>query len=373
MRRAFLALLLLGALSVNAGENAWTSVGPLPIGSYRGFAADPMDANTVYVATTGLPGVWRSRNRGATWENVGVGTALESAGLIQQVMIDPVNSSHLLVLSFSGFHQSFDSGAHWLPASFMSSSFFAGGAEAFATSRDLRVVYVALTNFCLFGCSFGGVVKSTDGGSTFKKAGLNDQNVHYVAADPFDANRAYAITVDKDWIGRVQRTVDGGGHWTALSPILNLLNSGARLMVDPTDPHTLYLATSEGLRISNNSGDTWSLRRDAPFTLISAFAADPRSPTIIYAATPGEAPAPPGLPGLPPPPPPTPALVGIIQTTDRGQTWTPVLKDPLPEDARRFALTDVHVDATRMTFYQLGAAGLYQFTIRASRRRPAKP
>lgn len=139
------------------------------------------------------------------------------------------------------------------------------------------------------GSPSGGIWKSTDGGSTWEN--LNDDfpslGVSGIAIDYTDPQTIYIATGDKDGadtysIGVVKST-DGGQTWsnTGLSHNLTQFLVCRELVMHPTDPNTLLVATNDGLYKTVDAGANWTLSatgniRDIEF--------HPANPSIIFAS-----------------------------------------------------------------------------------------
>ncbi len=98
--------------SDNFGQT-WTSV-PMPDDFVRALAIDPLNADVMYAGgyyqDSGLGGVYRSTDGGASWtpKNSGLGNFS-----IWGLTIDPVNSAHLLAATADGIYETYDSGDSW--------------------------------------------------------------------------------------------------------------------------------------------------------------------------------------------------------------------------------------------------------------------
>jgi photosystem II stability/assembly factor-like uncharacterized protein len=109
------------------------------------------------------------------------------------------------------------------------------------------------------------------------------------------------------------KTADGGANWAPLSlgnPSLvypdQLDIPGAGLVIDPTNPATLYAPNQAGISKSTDGGKTWGSPTLGPG--VNALAIDPTNPNVLYAAT-----------GLP-----TPNSRGLFKSTDGGANWQPI-------------------------------------------------
>jgi photosystem II stability/assembly factor-like uncharacterized protein len=147
----------------------------------------------------------------------------------------------------------------------------------------------------------GGVWKSTDAGTTLQRAWPDDasQSMGAIALGPDGA--VWAGTGELNPGGGsitfggtgVYRSDDGGQTWKRRG----LVDSGTigRIVVNPSDPRTIYVAAGgslfnaggdRGIYRSTNGGASWRrvLAPETPFTGGADLVMDPRNPNRLYAA-----------------------------------------------------------------------------------------
>jgi photosystem II stability/assembly factor-like uncharacterized protein len=331
------------------------------------MAIDPINTDILYVATTLPPDLWRSRDRGLSWNSLRTGTLLESAGTLRQVAIDQRNPSHLLVISSypSGFYQSFDGGTTWSGLRFDAGVLNGGSTWAFGMSSDARTIYVAAHETCdslfgvFLGCSGGGVLKSIDGGTTWSRTTLDDRTIGLVLVDPLDARIAYALSADdvEPKLLAILRTVDGGLTWTQVGP-----QATPRLLViDPVAPANLYLCANPGLWKSGDHGNSWQMvKTDSPLLDVLTFALDPIDPAGMFISRPSF-PAGPIDPVNPAPP-----VFVIFRSPDRGQTWNRFI------DASAVPVSELIIDSRRSSFYEIRGGDVVGYTFVEGRHRSVR-
>jgi photosystem II stability/assembly factor-like uncharacterized protein len=156
-----------------------------------------------------------------------------------------------------------------------------------------------------------GVYKSTDGGASWRRAGLKDDSVSALAIAP-NGGVLYAGAAILAGLGAggVFRGIDGGARW--LSAGLDGRDVVA-LALDPRRPTTIYTGTDDGVFKSTDGGVSWQrLNR----LTVDTLAVDPRRPTIVYAGTSA------GYAST---------SAGVFKSTDGGVLWRYVgLKSPRP-------------------------------------------
>jgi len=220
----------------------WRMIGPFRGGRVLSASGVPGEPDRFYFGAVG-GGVWRTDNAGRTWRPIFDGQPVASIGAIA---VAPSNTSILYV----------------------------GSGEA-----DMRS-----------DISYGnGMYKSTDGGETWRRIGLEDtRQIGKVVVDPKDPNRVFVAALGHAYGPNAQRGVfrstDGGATWSRV--LFRDENTGAiDLALDPRDSRTLLAAL-------------WQTRRP---------------PWNVYPPSNG--------PGS-----------GLYRSTDGGDTWTPVTGTGLPAE-----------------------------------------
>ena len=152
----------------------------------------------------------------------------------------------------SGVWKTDDNGATW-QAIFENQPSTSIGDIAVAPSNP-DILWVGTGESNLFRASMPGVgvFKSTDGGRTFSHAGLTDtQTIARIVVHPTNPDIVYVASAGHAWTDNEMRgvfkTTDGGKTWTKVlykSPRTGAID----LVMDPSDPNTLYAATWQRMR-----------------------------------------------------------------------------------------------------------------------------
>lgn len=131
-----------------------------------------------------------------------------------------------------------------------------------------------------------GVFRSNNRGETWERISpvgdLELQNVDSLAIKPDDAGVIYAGTYHLPW-----KTVNGGKSWEPIAAGLIDDSDIMSLRVDATDPERVYLSACSGIYRSENQGGVWTKLQGIPYAArrTQAIVQDPENPKTLYAAT----------------------------------------------------------------------------------------
>ncbi len=259
------------------------SIGPaVTSGRVSDFAVNPTNHSEYYVATAS-GGVWKTTNRGVTFQPIFDDQGSYSIGCVS---LDPSNSSVVWVGSGEnnnqrsvaygdGVYKSEDGGRTWKNMGLKNSEHI---AEIIVDPTDSRIVYVAAYGPVWSEGGDRGVYKSTDGGQTWTNVksvsaytGCND-----LVMDPRDPKTLYASFHQRmrkvfTYIGggpesAVFKSTDGGATWTKLSGGLPTGDIGRiGLAISPVDPNVLYTVIEArdgkgGIYQTKDKGASWEKR-----------------------------------------------------------------------------------------------------------------
>lgn len=261
---------LSGASALRARANLWVGIGPAPVEGGQ-------------IGTTG-------------------GTRAMS-GRVNAIAVDPDNPRHWLIgADGGGIWESRDQGATWAPRTDGQIS-LSMGALAFGPG-DPRTVY-AMTGAELFsGLSYagGGLLKSTDGGTTWQAvpgAALANLTCASLKVHPASASVLLAA-MSYGFAGRgsesvtgsprgLSKSTDGGATWS-----LKLSGDATALTVDPTNFSNQYAglglifgSPANGVYRSTDEGATWA-KISGPWTSMAggigrvSIAIAPSNPNVAY-------------------------------------------------------------------------------------------
>ena len=269
------------------------SIGPAFMsGRIADIAIDPSNQSTWYVGV-GSGGVWKTRNRGTTWEPIFDDEESYSIGCIT---VDPNNPNTVWVGTGenvsgrhagygSGIYRSRDGGQNWENLGLERSERI---GMIRIDPRDSNTIFAAAQGPLWSGGGERGLFKSTDGGKTWRKVlgdGLGNTEiddrytgVSEVHMDPRNPDVMYAVSwqrirnvavlMDGGPGPGIHKSEDGGETWRELTEGLPEENRGKTgLAISPQNPDVVY-ATIElanrtgGFWRSEDGGESWEKRND---------------------------------------------------------------------------------------------------------------
>lgn len=234
------------------------------------FVFDPSREGIVYAATS--DGVYKSVDSGLDWRPTALAKGTEA------VAVSTSDPSILYAASSPWvLYRSKDAGRSWFLTGFPGSD---EHMETIAVSpADPDVAFVDADE--------DGFWRTTDGGSTWACTCLAD--VTSVVFDPVTPTTMYAATDGCSCTGwGVLKSLDGGATWKPVNKGLPGHNIEA-LAIDPTDPNTLYAAVV-GQRVyrSQDAGGSWAPFSDGIETRwVWSLAATPSGTTLFSATSSG--------------------------------------------------------------------------------------
>lgn len=238
-------------VSTNRGDS-WTTVSSLVtaeglknlagVSVYR-LEPDPQDPGALYWASRSQ-GLFFSFDSGKTWQRPAGALA---AGFVYSVAIHPKDKCTIYATNGQQVFKSDDCNRSW--------------EEVYRESRsDVRAISLAFANFAPYQIYLaetnGDLLQSYDGGLSWNVLNRFKTRLTEVDTSPVQAGLIYVMSKDKGPF----RSADAGQSWAALAENLKGF-SGAlnyrRHLLHPTDADTLYLATTYGILVTHDRGDSW--------------------------------------------------------------------------------------------------------------------
>ncbi len=303
---------------------------------------DPNNPNTIWVGTgenvsgrhAGYgSGVYRSRDGGQNWENMG----LEESERIGMIRIDPRDSNTIFVAAQGpmwsgggerGLYKSTDGGENWrkvLGDGLGNTDIddeYTGVSEVYMDPRNPDVMYaVSWQRFrnvavLMDGGPGTGIHKSTDGGETWRELteGLPDENRGKTgfAISPQNPDVLYATIELANRTGGFWRSADGGESWEKKN---EYLSSGTgphyyqEIFASPHKFDRVYQMDVQ-MHMTEDGGETFkNLRHETKHSDHHAMAFDPNDENYLIVGVDG----------------------GIYESYDLGETWRFVSNLPITQ------------------------------------------
>ncbi len=335
--------------TTDAGQN-WVNISDryFAVGSMGAVEVSLSNPDVIYVGTgsDGLRsnvsignGVYKSADAGRTWTHIG----LRSVGNIGGIRIHPSNPDIAFVAAIGnpfkatndrGLYRTTDGGKLWQRVLYVSDS--TGAVDVEFQPGNPNTLYASMWRAerkpwtIISGAREGGVYKSTDGGSTWKKLAnglpgdlVGKSNIAVTPADPnvvwvlieakpgnglyrsIDAGESFTLASDYTqlitrpfyytnitahpknantvWIGAegFNQTTDGGKTWR---PVSTPHGDNHDLWVNPDSPQIMVQSNDGGVTVTLNGGRTWSTLYNQPTAEIYQVYTDNQFPYRLYGA-----------------------------------------------------------------------------------------
>ncbi len=287
-----------GIYRSNDGGRSWTHAGLSDSFHIGRIVIHPRDPDLVYVAALGSAfgpnperGVYRSKDGGATWENVlfvsdkagAVDLALDSRNprILYAATWEGARKAWTVVSGGpgSGIHKSVDGGDTW---KLLTEGIPQGvkGKIGLAVSpvRSERV-------YALIEAAEGeGLYRSDDAGESFEHVNSDPRLVSrafyymHLVSHPAEADGLYAAG-HGDWL---VRSMDAGKSFTKFEDAAH--GDYHALWINPKDPRILILGDDGGAAVSFDSGKSWSPQDNQPTAEMYRVAVDDEFEYRLYGA-----------------------------------------------------------------------------------------
>lgn len=291
----------------------WRNVGPYRGGRTRAICGVPSQPNVFYMAPVN-GGVFKSTDYGRTWQPIFDDQPTASVGAIAVAVSDPnvvyVGSGeglHRPDLSVGdGIYKTTDAGKTWTHLGLRDGQQI---AQLAVDPTNADRIFVAVAGHPYGPNEERGVYRSLDGGKTFEKVLYRDENVGAsdVGIEPSNPQIVYASLWESregPWEngvfngggGGVFKSSDGGTTWRRLTNGLPPNIVQANIAIAPSKPSTLFAAvrtkTIAKLYRSDDGGESWGGTTDDSRPGLGIGGGDlpvvrfdPKNPQIVYSAS----------------------------------------------------------------------------------------
>jgi photosystem II stability/assembly factor-like uncharacterized protein len=281
--------------SVDAGKT-WQHIGLADASQISRVRIHPRDPDLVYVAALGHVygpneerGVFRTRDRGKTWEKILYRD--KKTGAID-LILDPSNPRIIYAALWeffrtpyslssggpgSGLFKSIDGGDTWTEISHnqgLPQGILGKIGVTVSPAKPERV-------WAIIEAEEGGVFRSEDSGNTWRRINserrLRQRAFYYtrIYADPKDEETVYVLNTG------FYRSVDGGQTYT---PIRVPHGDNHDLWIDPGNPERMINSNDGGANVSYNGGISWTGQDNQPTAQFYHVTTDNQFPYWVYGA-----------------------------------------------------------------------------------------
>ncbi|HBY74057.1 MAG TPA: hypothetical protein DEG44_05230, partial [Candidatus Kerfeldbacteria bacterium] len=233
------------------------------ISSVQAVWVKPDNANRVIAGLSGF--ISLSIDGGDTWEHA---DTPDFTGSVEQIVQSPRSEAVLYALytntsltedAFNGgVLKSTDAGSTWEDLDFPST--LAGGAIAVAVADDKDILYVGIGS----GGSETGVYSFANDDWEKLAEDFNGLNVNYILVHPADNAIVFVSCEADSTVGGLFKSTDSGANWETLTDGLDDMNHLGVMTTQGANSETLYLVgqvggSGEGIILkSTDQGESWS-------------------------------------------------------------------------------------------------------------------
>jgi photosystem II stability/assembly factor-like uncharacterized protein len=286
------------------GGNKWERIGlDLPFEPIMSLAIHPDNTQVLYAGTYST-GVWKSTDRGDSWNEIN-GNLPAFVVHFPCLAIDPDNNILYAGSRDYGLYKTLNDGTTW--------EFIKVGPHTVNENWDACVLamdpidkstlYTYVETVSPAQPADDGVYRTFDGGNNWEKVPFHEypntyRPVREIAVAPSDGTVVYVTTQGYGlFMTGDAMSIDEVGDWASVDKgLVDLLV--LTILLHPTDNKILCAGTEEGFYKTTDGGLTWE-RKGLKDKTVFALVSDPNNPNIIYAAT----------------------EKGVYKTTNGGNSW----------------------------------------------------
>ncbi|MEJ2371929.1 MAG: hypothetical protein P8Y07_13900, partial [Gemmatimonadales bacterium] len=227
-------------------------------------------------------GVYRSLDGGTTWSHAG----LSEAGQIGRIIVDPRDPDVAFVAALGhpfgpnperGVFRTRDGGASWENVLFISDS--TGAVDLAMRPDNPRIIFAGMWRAerkpwtMISGAFEGGIWRTKDGGDSWEQLEKGLPNCLVGRTAVCVSSAVHVLNV------RFWKSIDGG---KTFEPIQVLHGDTHDLWINPTNPRTLIIGDDGGAQVSHNGGESWSTMYNQPTAEMYRLFVDDQFPYRVY-------------------------------------------------------------------------------------------
>ncbi len=270
---SLLLLVMNSVTNVYAGDNLWTPMGPYGV-VVRSLAIAPNNNQVIYAGMNiAQTSVFKSFDGGTTWSASSNGiTSPYGRTTAYGFAFDPNNPNTIYVATGAGLHKSTDAGGTWTLKS-------TSGSRAVAISAVDGTLYIAQPCLPTECGGPSGIYRSRDGGESWEFA-ASTGGASILAIAPSAPHIIYAGAI----LGGIFKSMDAGNTWQRIDSSFGAPPSVFSIAVDIHDAQVVYLGVSQnGIFKTTNGGQTWfPIGTGLGSINVDDIEIDPRNQQVMY-------------------------------------------------------------------------------------------
>jgi len=280
-----------GVYKSNDGGKTWKNMGLEDTHHIGRIVVHPTNPDIVFVAALGHlwgpnkeRGLFRTKDGGKTWTNTLY--IDENTGCVD-VAIDPDSPNTLYAAAYqrrrrgwgfsgggpqSGLYKTTDGGENWVKLTAGLPEGIAGRIGIDIYHSDPNIVYVIYEN------ERGGVFRSEDKGSTWKKMSSTNPRPMYYSQIRIDPNNDQRVWV----LGASMYVSEDGGKNFRTDYVRRIHGDHHAMWINPANSNHMIVGSDGGIYLSYDRGRTWDFVNSLPLGQFYEIGYDMRNPYYVY-------------------------------------------------------------------------------------------
>jgi uncharacterized protein (TIGR03437 family) len=298
----------------------------LPQPPVNGFAIDPLNPNTAYLATTAAAGLlWKSTDGGVTWAQAAAGLPNSGAG-VDYFKLFSDTATYLYLKIGSSLYKSTDNATTWLLISNLPG---ANGTFVIAESLRTRMYYIDPATLIVYS-SFDEGESGWSPISQVEPAGVTPGTTITGVAVPFYDPIDLYLTLNIPSAGTFAlASLDGVNSGTFMDQSVVGLGPFSQMLSANNGPTYALTNPADGFFRSIDSGQSWTSLGSSGLEYYTMTAVDPLLRNTAY-----------GVETIYP----STTPVTLVRSTDTGNTWVPISATITPTIGKPTPMFNVTVE-----------------------------